>query len=133
MAQEEVVHCENGVGISGGLEYPQTEVEFAGAQGEDGVVELASHLQRPPSGARSENFLQGVLGCGFGCADGDGRGASRAIPLHVDIFVMRAGVVGGALQRSQGNAFGISGTVALFSELAGWPRTPSGFVQNMSA
>jgi len=39
-----IVGGDNVVGISDGFEEPKAKVQFAGAQGEDGVVEFASHL-----------------------------------------------------------------------------------------
>ncbi len=57
MGEEKIIRGEDGFGISGGFEEPEAEVQFAGTQGEDGVVELASHLQRPPVGAGGENFF----------------------------------------------------------------------------
>ncbi len=46
------------MGIALGLEDPHADVEMVGAQREDGVVELARHLQRPPAGAGGKDRVQ---------------------------------------------------------------------------
>src|SRR5258708_1206878 len=108
-----------GHGRAGGVEEGGGEVEFAGAQGEDGVVGLGSHLQRPPVGACLEDLFQGVLDRSFWGVNGEGGGASFTIVLNVDKFVMKAGIVDGAFQGRENHTFCVCGTVAPLRELAG--------------
>ena len=48
MAQDKFVHRKNGVRVSGRFQHPEAQFEFVGPQAEDGVIEFACHLQRPP-------------------------------------------------------------------------------------
>ena len=43
MIQQELVRGQNGSGIAGGLEDPEAEIQFADAEGENGIIEFASH------------------------------------------------------------------------------------------
>ena len=52
--EEEIVDGDDGVGIAGGFDEPEAEVEFVGAEMEDGVVEFAGELKRTPRGALRE-------------------------------------------------------------------------------
>src|SRR5260221_10463067 len=119
VSQKKGIGGEEGIGSSTGIEEPEAEVEFAGAQREDGVVELASHLQRPPVGACLEDLFQGVLDRSFWGVNGEGGGASFTIVLNVDKFVMKAGIVDGAFQGRENHTFCVCGTVAPLRELAG--------------
>src|ERR1700739_4541152 len=60
-----------------------------------------------------------MFDCGVGSADGDGGCASFTIVLNVHKFVMKAGVVGSALERCERDAPCVAGTIALFGELQG--------------
>src|SRR5260221_11185335 len=112
VSQKKGIGGEEGIGSSTGIEEPEAEVEFVGAQLEDGVVELASHLQRPPVGACLEDLFQGVLDRSFWGVNGEGGGASFTIVLNVDKFVMKAGIVDGAFQGRRNNTYCLSGPVA---------------------
>src|SRR5713101_2088370 len=118
VSEKKVIGGEDGFWIPRSFEEPKTEIEFAGAQGENSVVELASHLQRLPFSTGGEGFFY-VFGCGIGGADGDGGGASFAIVLNVDKFVVKTGIVGCAFERRENYAFCVCGAIALLGELAG--------------
>ena len=111
--EEEIVDGEDGVGVAGGFDEPEAEVEFVGAEVEDGVVEFAGQLQRPPIRACGEADSMECCVARFGRADGERYGARVAIELGVDVFVVDAGVVDSAIERSERDAFCVGGAVAL--------------------
>jgi len=74
---------ENGAGDFRWFEEPEAKVKLAGAEGKDGIVEFAGHLQWPPLAAGVQG-LSMVSRCGLGSADGDGGGPSFAIELNID-------------------------------------------------
>ncbi|MNT01925.1 hypothetical protein D3C72_1364120 [compost metagenome] len=82
-------------GIALGFEDPHADIEVIGAQREDGVVEFARHLERPPLGAGGQDGVEVAGLVGGGCRDRQ-RGAARGgVDLHAHGVVAVA--IGGVL------------------------------------
>jgi hypothetical protein len=119
VGQQHGVGGQHGGGIAAGLEQPGADFQLVGAHVQDGVVEFARHLQRPPGG--TGGLDAGDVG-GLGTRGGLHREGGRApgpVDLDRDVLVGHAVGVQRARQWGQRNAFAVGRAVALRRELLG--------------
>ncbi len=112
MAFQRGVGGQDAVGVALGLEDPGADVQFVGAHGQDGVVQFARHLQRPPGRAGRQD-IGDFHGCvALGRAHGPDGQALVAVDAHVDVAVGQAIGAFLAVQRRQRDALRIGRAVA---------------------
>ncbi len=102
--------------IAACLQYPSAKVEVIGSQHQNGIVQFARHLQRPPG--RTERFDRAqLLRRLSGSVHRDNCAAHFAVELDIDEFVVIAGLIDGALERGERHARCVLGPRALARQL----------------
>ena len=117
--QQGRVRRQDGRCIARSLEHPGADVQFVGAHVQDGVIQFAHHLQRPPvhaCGFDSRDVGGLRRGRGF---DGESGDALGAVDFHGDVGVSQGIGCNGAVQRSEGHAFGTCGADAASGQFLG--------------
>ena len=115
--QQHGVQGLDGVSVAAGLQHPGADLQFVGAQVQDGVVELAGQGQRVPVGAGSDDGVHAGRLRAFRRPDGDDGLALGAVNVHAHVLPLQAVAVEAALDRGQGHALGAGRAVALLGQL----------------
>src|SRR5216684_2620689 len=100
VVENEIVYRKYSFGISARFENPESQIEFVRTQGQNGIIQLSCHFERPPVRACCQYLFQRVFDGGLRRSDRNRCRTRFAIPFHIDVSVMQACFINGPLQRS---------------------------------
>ena len=112
MFHDLAIDAQHNFSVPAGLEDPQPQFRFIGAQAQDGVVQLAAHLQRPPLRPRRDDLIERIFLNALGSANSEGGRHSFAIERHVDVLVVVTCGVDDPFQRRERDALRAGRSVA---------------------
>ena len=112
MLQHGGIDGEDRVRVAFRLEQPGADVELVRTQVEDGIVQLASHLQWPPSCALCLNSADVLRLRRHRRLHRQACGALGTADFYIDKFIAVRGVVNAAMQRGQSHALAVRWPIA---------------------